>query len=150
MNRAFRPSQERPDGHANETAPDNLPHAFTIESTDQRPDEHPQHPETDETPDDSSVKETQTDETPAENPESDAPTLQKAPKSRAKFRSSNPLTWYGILVPPSLRSSQQFFTEAVAKQVPELASVVAEMQVVEREVDTARGQLDSRKVSQTI
>lgn len=103
------------------------------------------------------MKETQTDETlPPGNPESEseseskAPTPQKPPKPRARFRSSNPITWYGILVPPSLRSSQQFFTEAVAKQVPELATVVAQMQVVEREVDKARGQLDSQQVNQTI
>ena len=63
----------------------------------------------------------------------------KPSQPRKRFRSSDPLTWYGILVPPSLRSAQKSFTEAIEKQIPALASVVAEMQAVEKEVDRARG-----------
>ena len=94
------------------------------------------------TPDDSNVVETQTeDESASEKPASNAPTPPNLPKARKKFRSLDPITWYGILVPPSLRSSQQYFTEAVANHVPELASVMAEMQAIEKEVDDVRSQL---------
>ncbi|KAE8351492.1 hypothetical protein BDV28DRAFT_136986 [Aspergillus coremiiformis] len=64
------------------------------------------------------------------------------PKSMKKLRSSDPIRWYGILVPPFLRRAQKFFTEAVGGPLPELASVVAEMQIVEKEVKRVRSEID--------
>lgn len=79
---------------------------------------------------------------PSEPPEPGKSTGSKERKaSRKKFRSLDPITWYGILVPPALRSAQKSFTDAVEGQVPELASVVDEMQAVEREVHRLRQQL---------
>lgn len=69
-------------------------------------------------------------------------TTTRKPKPIKKFRSSDPITWYGILVPPSLRSGQKSFTEAVDDHLPELASVVVEMRAVEKEVDEVRIRLD--------
>ncbi|KAE8148551.1 hypothetical protein BDV25DRAFT_158132 [Aspergillus avenaceus] len=63
--------------------------------------------------------------------------------SQGKSRSSDPIRWYGILVPPSLRSAQKSFTGAVEGPLPELASVVVEMQVVEREVEQLRSAIGS-------
>jgi len=59
-----------------------------------------------------------------------------------KFRSSDPITWYGILVPPSLRSAQRSFTEAVSEHLPELASVIVAMRAVEKEIKEARSRLN--------
>lgn len=69
------------------------------------------------------------------------PTGPRELRSKGQSRLLDPITWYGILVPPSLRSAQKFFTDAVESQVPELASVVVEMQVVEQEVYRVRQEL---------
>ncbi|KAF7170238.1 hypothetical protein CNMCM5623_002715 [Aspergillus felis] len=61
--------------------------------------------------------------------------------SKERSRFSDPIHWYGILVSPSLRSAQRSFTEAVEQYLPKLASVVVEMQTVEREVERLRNQL---------
>lgn len=63
-------------------------------------------------------------------------------KEKKKFRSLDPITWYGILVPPALRSAQKSFMGGVEGQVPALASVVVEMRAVEREVERVRQALD--------
>ncbi|KAF9888396.1 hypothetical protein FE257_008674 [Aspergillus nanangensis] len=55
-------------------------------------------------------------------------------RSKQKPRSSDPLRWYGILVPPSLRNAQKSFTNAVEDYLPALSSVVVEMQTVEKEI----------------
>jgi hypothetical protein len=69
-------------------------------------------------------------------------TAVPAPKStRKKFRSSDPIHWYGILVPLSLRNAQTSFTGAVETQVPELAGVVVEMRAVEDEISQLRKKL---------
>ncbi|KAJ5624566.1 hypothetical protein N7510_000875 [Penicillium lagena] len=69
-------------------------------------------------------------------------TAVPAPKSaRKKFRSSDPINWYGILVPSSLRNAQTSFTGAVDTQVPELAGVVVEMRAVEDEISQLRKKL---------
>lgn len=67
----------------------------------------------------------------------------RKPKQPKKFRSSDPITWYGILVPPALRSAQKSFTEAVDDHVAELASVIVEMRAMENEVEKVRRQVES-------
>ena len=120
------------------------PCVFTVESRSeqeaaQETDEHP--PAKDEsTPADKSQAKDETEDDPDDRDDTTQVTDDSKPSQpRQRFRSSDPLTWYGILVPPSLRSAQKSFTEAVEKQIPALASVVAEMQAVEKEVDRARG-----------
>ncbi|PYI07112.1 hypothetical protein BO78DRAFT_460732 [Aspergillus sclerotiicarbonarius CBS 121057] len=63
---------------------------------------------------------------------------------KKKFRSSDPIHWYGILVPPYLRSAQKSFTEAVESRLPQLASVIVEMRIVEKEVERVRSELGQR------
>ena len=53
----------------------------------------------------------------------------------------DPLNWFGILVPPALRTSQSSFKDAVANLVPALASISKEMKEVEIEVRRARKRL---------
>ncbi|PKY07803.1 hypothetical protein P168DRAFT_323032 [Aspergillus campestris IBT 28561] len=71
---------------------------------------------------------------------------QAGPKpqpSKHKPRSSDPIRWYGILVPQSLRSAQKSFAEAVDGHMAELAGVIVEMQAVEKEVTRVRSELGS-------
>ena len=50
----------------------------------------------------------------------------------------DPLNWFGILVPPALRTSQSNFKDAVTGLIPRLASVSKEMREVEIEIKRAR------------
>lgn len=59
---------------------------------------------------------------------------EKTPRNAKASRPKNPISWYGVLVPPSLRKAQKSFTEAVEVSVPDLASTVSEMQCVEAQV----------------
>ena len=68
-------------------------------------------------------------------------TSKSKSKSKTKPRSSDPLRWYGILVPPTLRSAQNSFTAAVEGHLSELASVTTEMQSAEREIVQVREEL---------
>ncbi|KAL4970019.1 uncharacterized protein BDV14DRAFT_195557 [Aspergillus stella-maris] len=60
---------------------------------------------------------------------------------KRKPRTPDPIRWYGILVPPSLRSAQKSFIEAVESSLPELASTVVEMQTTEKEISRLRTEL---------
>ncbi|KAL2385828.1 hypothetical protein RJZ90_001002 [Blastomyces dermatitidis] len=62
-------------------------------------------------------------------------------KSSTNRQSSNPLNWFGILVPPALRTAQQSFCTAVEGPITTLAGVITEMREVEREVEALRGML---------
>ena len=50
----------------------------------------------------------------------------------------DPLNWFGILVPPSLRASQSSFKVGVADLIPVLACISKEMREVEIEVRRTR------------
>ncbi|KAL2860235.1 hypothetical protein BJX68DRAFT_261198 [Aspergillus pseudodeflectus] len=64
------------------------------------------------------------------------------PNSQKKgSHASNPMRWFGILVPPSLRNAQKSFTEAIECKMPELASIVVEMQAAERKILRLREEL---------
>ncbi|KAB8258184.1 hypothetical protein BDV32DRAFT_126231 [Aspergillus pseudonomiae] len=80
--------------------------------------------------------------TSSDNPGAQEPAETKPRSSGKKPRSSDPIRWYGILVPPFLRSAQKSFTEAVGGPLPELASVIVEMQTVEKEVKRVREKID--------
>lgn len=66
-----------------------------------------------------------------------------------KFRSDDPIHWYGILVPPSLRTAQTSFTDAVQDQVPELAGVTIEMSVVEDRITQLRKKLETQPTEES-
>jgi coiled-coil domain-containing protein 115 len=55
--------------------------------------------------------------------------------------SLDPLHWYGLLVPPSLRAAQTSFTKAVEHQIPQLLNVAAEMADLEMEIRRLRTDL---------
>ncbi|KAL4754770.1 hypothetical protein BDW72DRAFT_165262 [Aspergillus terricola var. indicus] len=62
----------------------------------------------------------------------------KPGSSKRRPRTLDPIKWFGILVPPSLRSAQKSFIEAVEGGLPELAGIVVEMQATEKEISVLR------------
>lgn len=73
--------------------------------------------------------------------DTDAPEQEEKPAK--KFRSDDPINWYGILVPPSLRSAQKSFSAAVQTEVPELAGTIVEMRVLEQKILDMRSKLEA-------
>lgn len=66
------------------------------------------------------------------------------PPKGTETRSSvtrDPLTWFGILVAPALRTSQSSFKDAVTIHIPALACTTKEIREVEIEVRRARKRL---------
>lgn len=70
-----------------------------------------------------------------------APVEKPKPVSK-KFRSADPIHWYGILVPQSLRRAQDSFANAIDNQVPDLASTAVEMRALEQQIDQLRARLE--------
>ncbi|KAJ9297065.1 hypothetical protein DTO271G3_4826 [Paecilomyces variotii] len=84
---------------------------------------------------------TETPSTPEESEEGAPPknsSSSTAPK-RA-LPSPDPLRWYGVLVPPSLRSAQRSFVTAT-ESISELASITTEIRNVEERVSKLRYRL---------
>ncbi|KAJ5162323.1 hypothetical protein N7492_007715 [Penicillium capsulatum] len=69
---------------------------------------------------------------------------QTSKDGRKKFRSEDPIHWYGILVPPSLRTAQQSFTGAIQGPIPELAVTVSEMRALELRIAQLRNKLEEQ------
>jgi len=67
------------------------------------------------------------------------PDLDKDSKKAAKI--VDPLRWFGILVPPALRSAQSSFIAAVEGPVPHLVSVARELRSQEIEIGRIRKQI---------
>ncbi|KAH7079300.1 hypothetical protein BKA63DRAFT_563941 [Paraphoma chrysanthemicola] len=60
-------------------------------------------------------------------------------QSAAKAR--DPLRWFGILVPPALRSAQSTFTAAVEGPIPDLATIARDLRNQEIEIGRVRKQI---------
>ena len=88
--------------------------------------------------------------TPGETdpPKSEESTTDSSPKEskamRKKFRSEDPIYWYGILVPPSLRTAQRSFTTATQSHIPELAGTVVEMRALEDRITSLRAKIEDK------
>jgi hypothetical protein len=92
---------------------------------------------------DGSVKTTATprDSSVSSEAEPEADTDTNPEFVRKRKRTLDPIRWYGILVPPSLRNAQKSFTEAIQGSLPELASTVVEMRAAEKEISRLREEL---------
>ncbi|KAL8871668.1 MAG: hypothetical protein Q9174_002549 [Haloplaca sp. 1 TL-2023] len=55
-----------------------------------------------------------------------------------EFPIAGPLKWFGILVPPALRSSQSSFKAAITESIPKLVNVSNEMKALEIEIRRTR------------
>jgi hypothetical protein len=54
---------------------------------------------------------------------------------------TDPLRWFGILVPPALRTAQSTFVGAVEGPIPQLATVVRDLRAQEIEIGRVRKQI---------
>lgn len=64
---------------------------------------------------------------------------KKLPKQDPALR--DPLTWFGILAPPTLRQTQSHFVKVVEHAIPALLGVDSEMRALEQEISTVRERL---------
>jgi hypothetical protein len=75
----------------------------------------------------------------------DDTTAQGSQKSRKETPSTekltDPLRWFGILVPPALRTAQSTFVGAVEGAIPQLATVVRDLRAQEIEIGRLRKQI---------
>lgn len=78
--------------------------------------------------------------------DSSNPETSKSPSK--KSRSDNPIHWYGILVPPSLRTAQNSFTDAVQDSVPELAGTVVKMRKLEERITQVRAEIEGQSTKE--
>jgi len=76
----------------------------------------------------------------AESASTPASNEKAAPKKTSK-KTQDPLRWFGILVPPALRSAQQTFVSAVEGSVPQLATIARELRNQEIEIGRVRKQI---------
>lgn len=89
----------------------------------------------------------------AEAPNADAE-LSNAPDDHtgddAKKRSKvvDPLRWFGVLVPPALRSAQGSFIQAVEGPVPRLLNIVRDMRSLESDISRLRKEIKRRAAEQ--
>ena len=58
-----------------------------------------------------------------------------------KIRNSNeqdPLSWFGVLVPPALRDAQAIFKTAVEELLPEMAEAALKLECLRSEIEYLR------------
>jgi hypothetical protein len=56
-------------------------------------------------------------------------------------KSIDPLRWFGILVPPALRTAQTTFVGAVEGPIPQLATIARDMKTQEIEIGRVKKQI---------
>ncbi|KAF9245521.1 hypothetical protein DTO027I6_8237 [Penicillium roqueforti] len=79
---------------------------------------------------------------PSDTAETEITPVEKPEPAPKKFRSTDPIHWYGILVPQSLRRAQDSFANAIDNQVPNLASTTVEMRALEQQISELRARLE--------
>jgi hypothetical protein len=66
---------------------------------------------------------------------------EDAKESKTMAKPIDPLRWFGILVPPALRSAQSSFVSVVEGPIPQLANVARELRSQEIEIGRVRKQI---------
>jgi hypothetical protein len=100
--------------------------------------------ETLETEDEGQDTGTTTPPTSSENQDSkENPAEEIKPPKVKRFRSDDPISWYGILVPPSLRTAQTSFTESVNSDIPQLVTTINEIKQIESLIYRLRKDIDA-------
>ncbi|MCJ1226137.1 hypothetical protein MMC12_002786 [Toensbergia leucococca] len=69
------------------------------------------------------------------------PLIPEKDGTEKKAKARDPLHWFGILVPPALRSTQKEFKNAVLTIIPALANIVQEMMELEVEIKRMREEI---------
>ncbi|KAF7508902.1 hypothetical protein GJ744_008611 [Endocarpon pusillum] len=100
------------------------------------------------TPASSSLSSTQPPPPPPPPPNHTTNSSQQQPRSKSKSKSSksktkkavNPLNWYGVLVPASLRAAQTSFACAIQGPIPQLVNIQLEMRDLECQIRKIRAE----------
>lgn len=87
---------------------------------------------------------------PSDHAETETTPVEKSKPVSKKFRSADPIYWYGILVPQSLRRAQDSFVNAIDHQVPDLASTTVEMRALEQQISQLRARLGIESSDATV
>ncbi|CAI7630388.1 unnamed protein product [Penicillium viridicatum] len=87
---------------------------------------------------------------PSDHAGTETTPVEKPKPVSKKFRSADPIHWYGILVPQSLRRAQDSFANAIDNQVPDLASTTVEMRALEQRISQLRAQLEIESSDATV
>lgn len=82
------------------------------------------------------------DDAVSHQPSTDPAEKEGKPKTQKKI--SDPLNWFGLLVPPALKASQTAFQDAIIT-VPRLASLDLQMRELEIEIRRTRKKLKKIK-----
>ncbi|KAF3390196.1 hypothetical protein F1880_008961 [Penicillium rolfsii] len=143
---------EKQDG-ADRWHPDQNEYKFNVEKVDNHPAEAKtgdkdvqDEPSTEASQTDASTNDTvtptsETNEPANQDATGERPATEQTKSVRKKFYSDDPIHWYGILVPPSLRAAQKSFTEAIQSSVPDLAGAIVEMRALEERISQLRANL---------
>lgn len=132
---------------------DKFEYRFNIEKVENHPAEEntddkyakdessPEATETEASTNDTVAPTSEPDTLASQDSTGEPPAPEKTKNVRKKFHSDDPIYWYGILVPPSLRTAQKSFTEAIQSQVPDLAGTIVEMRALEQRITQVRAKL---------
>ncbi|KAF2109734.1 hypothetical protein BDV96DRAFT_604608 [Lophiotrema nucula] len=87
-----------------------------------------------------------TEESPTGDSPQESATEPEDPKvnnasSSDRYSSTDPLRWFGILVPPALRQAQSSFVAAVEEPIPEIATLIKDLRKQEIDIGRLRKQL---------
>ncbi len=74
------------------------------------------------------------------NQETEKPEPEPSSSSKAN-KSLDPIRWFGILVPPALRTAQSTFISAVERPIPQLATLARDLRSQEIEIGRVRKQI---------
>jgi hypothetical protein len=77
-------------------------------------------------------------EEPKDEKAEPSPSLEESKKTA---KAVDPLRWFGILVPPALRTAQAGFVSAVEGSVPQLATVARDLRSQEMEIGRVKKQI---------
>jgi len=80
----------------------------------------------------------ETDNPNVEIDHSSIPVEQASNNVKEETKLVDPLRWFGILIPPALRSAQGSFVQAVEGPLPGLINIMKEMRSLESEVRRLR------------
>jgi hypothetical protein len=75
------------------------------------------------------------------NDETTRESNDKKQETKAAEKPTDPLKWFGILVPPALRTAQSTFVGAVEGPIPQLATIVRDLRTQEIEIGRLRKQM---------
>ncbi|QDS68065.1 hypothetical protein FKW77_009851 [Venturia effusa] len=66
---------------------------------------------------------------------------EETTEGKLKIDPRDPIRWFGLLVPPPLRSAQSTFIEIVENKVPRLANLTRQLRSLETEIGRTRKQM---------